>query len=394
MQQVMAANENLTGTWDVPKAYLRYRVVSHMQMADGLPVLRVWQKDDSFGFTEVLRKFYVHGQRAVIARRDIKAVNGEDKVDMTRPFDCDTPIVVRTASDSHAAWDYHIVMRYTSSIDSVDDTIRADCYMRSVMQLAREYGMNHNLNREMLVSLLVSNPIVETMIRADEAKTVLEIIQSMDGRGRRNSLYDMFTAVKIARRNKYSILSKEWYRESAITYIDYIMDCIELGYDIHNPHYACPADGIVEAHRRTNRILNRRDIEAREAKEREALQRELIKHEAYYSEHLKEYCGFVAVEPTTGVTIKTINSIRELEAESAVMHHCAARVYWSSPHILLSCRWPDGSRCSTIEYDQTANVVCQNKGKYNALPDNMALVNAFIENNFPELIKQYKEQSA
>lgn len=390
MQRVIAANNNIDGQYQLP-AKLTGNVYTILQMADGLPVLRAWQRNcNNYGvYTEVLRKFYIHGKRPVIARRDIfSTAQMDEATDMTRPFDINTPITIRTVQDAPFTWDNQTVARYTSFIYNVDSTVNDNIYMQRVLKLSDSLHLTHSLNRELLLSLLVSQPIAETMIKDEQENRVIEIVNTVESRGRRDAMYDMFTAVKIAHRNNFDIESKEWYGTKSCTmYIDYIFDCIELGYDIHNPYYACPAVGIEEAHRRTNDIISRR----RQAEKREERMRELAYREAVYRVHLREYAGFMAVEPTTGLVIKTINTILELERESEVMHHCAARLYWDSPHILLSCRWPDGSRCSTIEYDQKQNKVCQNRSKFNQVPDNMKLVNDFIENNFPALIKQYKQ---
>lgn len=155
-------------------------------------------------------------------------------------------------------------------------------------------------------------------------------------------------AVKIVLRHGYIVHDATMWRD----YIDMAAKC---GFDIHNPHYACP-ENLQEAHDRMVELKMRLD-----AKEK------ITRAEPLYRAAKGKFLGILI--KGRGVTLQPLQSVREFFNEGMTMHHCvfANGYYHKEDSLILSAKGKDGERIETVEFDLKQGRVVQSRGRFNKL---------------------------
>lgn len=168
-----------------------------------------------------------------------------------------------------------------------------------------------------------------------------------------SSLLRYKPALKICLRNKYHI-------EDVGIWKDYIDNLLELGLDIHNAHYVCPAD-LKKAHDE----MQRRADKVRAKRKAEELRKTNAQWDKEY--RLKKGAYFGICFGDENIQIAVLTSLDEFLEEGTVMHHCVYSngYYKKDDALILSARDPQGNRIETIEIDLNTFRIVQSRGKCN-----------------------------
>ena len=200
--------------------------------------------------------------------------------------------------------------------------------------------------------------VIQTLLKNNKAETIFKL-----------GYYDLFMRVakghidfdkegrwdafKICVRNHYTLdgyqTADRWNTNKWGDYFDYIDMMVELGKDIHNAKYACPAD-LKKAHDKAmNKIENLRALERNE-------------------EYIKAKQRFLGLRIAGGgITIRPLQSVMEFLEEGTKMHHCVykAKYYDRKYSLILTARnEEDDSRLETIEVNLSSFNIVQSMGKF------------------------------
>lgn len=187
----------------------------------------------------------------------------------------------------------------------------------------------------------------------------------------------MKTAIRIAMRHKYVV-------KDARMYLDYLRDCQRLRYDLHNPHFVCPAN-LRQAHAKTTAR-----IEAIEEKRRrEAEARKLIEDQKAamrYETRMQFFAGIILTDGNLSVAaIPTIEAVRD---EGRAMHHCVfSNEYYKDDNALLLSARIDGARCETVEFNLTNGRIMQSRGLQNQPTKEHKRIIELVDANKAVLVK-------
>lgn len=201
--------------------------------------------------------------------------------------------------------------------------------------------------------------VIQTLLKNNKAETIFKA-----------GYYDLFNRVakghidfekegrwdafKICVRNHYTLdnyqPAERWNTNKWGDYFDYIDMMVELGKDIHNAKYACPAD-LKKAHDKAmDKVENIRALERNE-------------------EYVKAKHKFLGLRIAgCGITIRPLQSVMEFLDEGKKLHHCVykARYYDRPQSLILTARdEKDDSRLETIEVNLTSFNIVQSMGKFN-----------------------------
>lgn len=196
------------------------------------------------------------------------------------------------------------------------------------------------------------------ILKSSQAETLMKAKQYalLDWMGKYgcSSLVE-WDSVKIAMRNGYVV-------KDVVLWKDMIRAIGDLGKDVRNRKYVCP-ENLKEAHDYWCGMLERKKKKEAEEKKR--------KERLYWEDRYKEEKGkFFGVEITNGrITIRTIQSVAEMQEEGDRMHHCVAtnEYYKKKGSLILSARDEQGERLETIEVDLNRMKVAQCYGKFNSV---------------------------
>ena len=196
----------------------------------------------------------------------------------------------------------------------------------------------------------------------------------------------MEAALKVALRHGF--FKKDTPRTRIIDWYDHIRILIELGLDIHSPHYVAPSDFDAQHNLLSNRLSNIRKAERRK-KERE----QAIADEKNFIKLRKKFLGLVIMGEN--ITIMPLHNIDEFFEEGDKMHNCVSsyRNKWSS--LILSARigkdwYNPEQRVMTIEVDLSQYKVVQARGFGNQMSDYNDVVLKLMNDNMG-LIKKLNE---
>lgn len=180
--------------------------------------------------------------------------------------------------------------------------------------------------------------------------------------------------VKICSRHGYII-------KDASMWFDLLDSLIELGLDIHSPHYICP-DDLKAMHDIMQRRVSRK-------REQDKIQ-EAKNHEISYAKKKGKY--FNIQFDNGNIFLHVISSVQEMAEEGKHMHHCVYdREYYKKPDsLILSARDRGGNRLETVEVSLRTFTVVQSRGLQNNPTTAHAEIVRLIEENM-NLIRKAKE---
>ena len=213
---------------------------------------------------------------------------------------------------------------------------------------------------------LLQNPQLSLALRYGG----LEMLDNMHSKNKE----EYIAAVKIAGRHHYDPFSMRMW-------LDHIRIIIQLGKDLHNPHYVCPSN-LAEEHRKYCAILEkkrRKEEAARRYQENLKRLKEEADREQSYQNKIAPYLSLQW--DTDKYSIRVCPSVMDMIKEGAAMRHCVGSCSYDkkADSLILFCRSPKGERISTIEYSISKGVVLQNRGVCNQEPLFLKEVNSLLE---------------
>lgn len=173
-------------------------------------------------------------------------------------------------------------------------------------------------------------------------------------------------AFKICMRNHYTLDGYEsLYHNKWCDYFDYIDNLVELGKDVHNAYYACPAD-----FKKAHDTAMHKVYEIREQKRLEEQRKKAIAEEDKYKKAKGKYLGLDIVGK--GICIMPLQCIDDFYHEGKALHHCvfANKYYEKENSLILTAReYIGGKRLETIEIDLNTFTIIQSRGLNNLPSD-------------------------
>lgn len=322
-----------------------------------------WQVSRHFIVEHYCRKGEHHGHPAYEVVQIWTNGNGEQVINAR---------AIRPMCGYYDAWSFNSEMsiKRRGEHDQKYDIFSHASKICRVLPILRRNGFRgrfHGIYPDLLFKTLLTDNLAETLIKTGQY-ALLRLAAMEAGRISR-------AAAMICVRHGYIVKDATLWR-------DYIVTCENLGYDIHNPHYACPSD-LKKAHDRMLRLKQRRDRE-REFK----LQREKIASaESGYAKRVGRFLGVTIVG--SGITIKPMQSVLDVFEEGAAMHHCVFtnKYYEKENTLILSARDDQGQRLETVELELTTGRVVQSRGLNNMLTPRHKEIVDLCESNANRLLK-------
>lgn len=241
---------------------------------------------------------------------------------------------------------------YRYDIDSFRHKI---CRVLPVLKRNGFMGKFHDVMPDDLWRLLLTDNFAETLFKCRQYALV-----GMLANKRKFSREAAMTCV----RHGYIVKDADVWR-------DYTDRLVELGKDVRNPHYACPAD-LEHAHDELLEMKNAANI---------------AKAEPRYKKAKGKYLGIVI--KGDGITLKPLQTVRDFYKEGSFMHHCVySGAYYDRPgSLILSARDKGGKRIETVEFDLRSGRVVQSRGRYNKLTNRHDKILSLMRNNASRIMK-------
>jgi hypothetical protein len=227
-------------------------------------------------------------------------------------------------------------------------------------------GDYHNILPYDLFTAILSDSRVETLLKAGQYAMLRHYIRSS---------FDMeryWASVKICIRNGYTISDGSMWRDT----IDLLR---HFGKDTNSPKYVCLADLKAEH----DKLVAKRNLQ-RERERTEQQRQRAIEDEKNYLKAKGIFFGLVFSDSL--ICIKVIESVKEMEEEGRMMHHCVGGYHNKVNSLILSATI-DGKRIETIEVSLKTLKVVQSRGVCNSNTEYHDRIIRLVEDN-TELIRQ------
>ena len=267
-----------------------------------------------------------------------------------------------------------------------------DCVrVKSVMPMLKRNGFKsnlHGMNPTDLFVFLLTNPFAETLYKAGYGSLLRKLNNE-----RCMSDERYVAASKIALRNHYHLSSQD----DIVMWYDMVKCLIDLGKDIRNRVYVCPAN-LKDAHDKVLEEMNRkieRERQAREAEyrrirlEQEKKDKRLAKS---YVSRMKKFFGIMIVEGD--ISISALRSIAEFEEEGKELNHCVfANRYYAKENCLILSAKVKGERMETIEINLKDFSVEQSRGFRNLASSYHDEIVRIVNENIWKIAKAARKRS-
>lgn len=228
--------------------------------------------------------------------------------------------------------------------------------VRSINPILKRNGFKYGLYGMQpfdLFNLLLTEPFAETLFKAGYGY----LLRQLDYESK---LHDenYVAASKIVMRNHYPLS-----RGDVDLWFDMVRDLLELGKDVRNSHFVCPAD-LKKAHDRAALLVKRK-------REREAAERrleQLRKDKKLARSYVRRMKKYFDMKITDGnIVICVLKNLAEFEEEGAAMHHCVfANKYYAKPNSLVMSARVRGKRQETVEVNLKRFELVQSRGVNNS----------------------------
>lgn len=227
--------------------------------------------------------------------------------------------------------------------------------VKGVIPKLRRNGFKHSLycmRTYDLFRLLLTNPFAETLYKTGYGY----LLRQLDYVGKMSN-NDYISAAKIVLRNRYMVKKNDWG-----LWTDMVRNLIELGKDVHNPHYVCPKN-LIQAHDRAQRQVMRMRERERARAEAERIRKDKRLAKTYVS-RMKKYFGMVITDGK--IVVCALKNLSEFEAEGKAMHHCVfTNRYFAKENSLIMSAKVGGKRQETVEIDLRDFRIVQSRGVNN-----------------------------
>lgn len=190
---------------------------------------------------------------------------------------------------------------------------------------------------------------------------------------RSRNFNDYWPSIRIAVRNSYKITD-------ATLWCDYLDALRELGKDLRSPKYVCPADLQREHDRYMDKLI-------RMETDREIAQN-LPSHLRKESNYRKAKAKFFGLAFSDGhISVRVLESVRELIAEGQAMHHCVGNYHNKADSLILSATI-NGKRIETVEVSISQLKVIQCRGVCNKTTEYHDRIVNLVNRNMPLIQKR------
>lgn len=221
---------------------------------------------------------------------------------------------------------------------------------------------------------LLSNPKAETLWKAGQLSLFKEI------GGYENRVNKYWSSIKICLRNNYII-------KDAGIWFDYLDNLVEFRKDIHSAKFVCPADLNAEHDRYVRKMQA-----VRERRHREEMMRDMVIYEPIYEKEKGRFFGLLFTDGN--ITIKTIESVREVKLEGDTIGHCVfTNGYHKKKNTLLMSAQVNGARTETIEVYLNPLEISQVRGRNNKNSEFHDRILQLLEANLHQIKKRMRVHS-
>lgn len=199
-----------------------------------------------------------------------------------------------------------------------------------------------------LIKLLLTDSETEYLIKTKQYELARYFKYQRD-----KSIKSYLPAIKTCFRHGYKI-------KDVSMWVDYVDSLIELGFDIANPHYACP----VNLNASHDLMLKKKQ----KKHEIEKLKKLKIEAEEFEAEYQKTKAPFFGIcFGNENVVITVIQSVADMAEEGSALHHCvyANKYFKRAESLILSAKDHAGNRIETIELSLKTFEVVQSRGLMN-----------------------------
>lgn len=179
-----------------------------------------------------------------------------------------------------------------------------------------------------------------------------------------------FPSIKIAHRHHYDFAKDITLWLDLMRYID------KCNADIRQPKFICP-DDLRAMHDRFYKYYNKN---YKKIAEQERIKK-LLEDSEFYRDTHKMYFGIVFGSTEHNLQFSVIQSAEEMIEEGKSMHHCVGGYVKKDNSLIISCKYPDGTRLATIEVDLSTFKIVQTRGLQNCVPEHFDEINNTIEMN-------------
>ena len=239
------------------------------------------------------------------------------------------------------------------------------CPYMSIIPELKKRGLKRSFYRHISFDLIIEllcNSKIETLLKMNQ-KTLLQKFLL----GRCN-IDEYWPSIRICFRNNYIV-------HDANVWCDYIDMLKYLGKDTRNAKYVCPMD-LKKEHDKAVQKKIKKEVEE------EINSPDFLLKELRYKESKSKFFGLVFTDGL--ITIKMIESVKDMILEGKVMHHCVGH-YYTKEDSLIFFASINGKRIETIDVSISQMKVLQCKGVCNKMTQYHNRIIQLVERNISQI---------
>lgn len=239
------------------------------------------------------------------------------------------------------------------------------CPYMSIIPELKKRGLKRSFYRHISFDLIIEllcNSKIETLLKMNQ-KTLLQKFLL----GRCN-IDEYWPSIRICFRNNYIV-------HDANVWCDYIDMLKYLGKDTRNAKYVCPMD-LKKEHDKAVQKKIKKEVEE------EINSPDFLLKELRYKESKSKFFGLVFTDGL--ITIKMIESVKDMILEGKVMHHCVGHYYTKEDSLIFSASI-NGKRIETIDVSISQMKVLQCKGVCNKMTQYHNRIIQLVERNISQI---------
>lgn len=233
-------------------------------------------------------------------------------------------------------------------------------------------GEYHEFTPHLLFSMLLRDPIAETLLKADQIK----LLEHRHRDPRKSDLY--WNSIKICIRNNYTVSNAgDWF--------DYLDLLSYFRKDLHNEKFVCPPD-LSKVH---DELVRRK-----QAIDLKITQKELqAKFERAQVGFLKRRKQFLDLKfQKDDLVIQPLQSVEEFFLEGKSLHHCIyTNNYFDKKDSLILSAKIANQRIETIELSLSKLAVLQSRGLQNKPTLYHEEIVNLVQTNIPQIRKRLQK---
>lgn len=239
------------------------------------------------------------------------------------------------------------------------------CPYMSIIPELKKRGLKRSFYRHISFDLIIGllcNSKIETLLKMNQ-KTLLQ--KFLLGR---SNIDEYWPSIRICFRNNYIV-------RDANVWCDYIEMLKYLGKDTRNAKYVCPMD-LKKEHDKAVQKKIKKEVDE------ETNSPDFLLKELRYKESKSNFFGLVFTDGL--ITIKMIESVKDMILEGKAMHHCVGHYYTKEDSLIFSASI-NGKRIETIEVSISQMKVLQCKGVCNKMTQYHNRIIQLVERNISQI---------